>query len=202
MTRITISAVVMMATSHAAFAGPVEVPPPLPPVIVETCPLSFDCFYGGLELGYGMGEGTEDISPTLSRTLDYDGHAYGAFAGYNVQNGAMIYGGELRYLHLNLEDATTGVEFNDVLDIRARLGYAVSDQSMVYGAAGYSVANATAITDFDMTGFNYGVGAEYNLSESFFLGVDLTGRDLEGTSGVLDLEGTVNTATLRIGFRF
>lgn len=208
MTRITVCVAVLLGSTTMAFAGPIEVPHAPPPVYVEpeNCVLAFDCFYAGIEFGYGMGEGdqTDGIigGPIVVTPLDYDGAVYGAFAGYNFQNGNMIYGGELRYLHLNLNDAAAGFEVNSTLDLRARLGFAASDQLMVYGALGWSIADATAAADFDMDGFNYGIGAEYNVSESFFVGADFTGRQLEGSLGVVDHEGTVNTATLRVGFRF
>jgi opacity protein-like surface antigen len=208
MTRFTLCAAVLLGSATAAFAGPIDVPHAPPPVYVEpeNCALAFDCFYAGIELGFGMGEGDEfeDIlgANQVITPLDYDGGAYGVFAGYNFQNGNMIYGGELRYLHLNLNDDASGFEVNSTLDLRARLGFAASEQLMVYGAAGWSIADATAAADFDMDGFNYGVGAEYNVSESFFVGADLTGRQLEGTQGIFTYEGTVNTATIRAGFRF
>lgn len=201
MHRFALSAALVLAASQTAYAGPVEVPPALPPVVVDNCPLDFDCFYVGLEYGHANGEGTSDVSPTFSVPLDFEGDIYGAFAGYNFQDGSLVYGGELRYLHLSFDNA--GVAIDSVLDARARVGFAVSDQILVYAAAGYSTASATAAAvDFNMTGFNYGIGAEYNVSERVFVGVDVTGRDLEGSVGVLDYESTVNAATLRLGFRF
>lgn len=201
MHRTTLAAALVLAASNTAFAGPVEVPPALPPVIVDPCPLAFDCFYLGLEYGHANGEGTGGVTGGPPLALDFDGDIYGAFAGYNVQNGSLVYGGEVRYLHLSFNSA--GVEIDTVLDARARVGFAVSDQILVYGAAGYSTASATAAAvDFNMTGFNYGIGAEYNVSESFFVGVDVTGRDVEGSVGILDYDSTINSATLRLGFRF
>lgn len=204
MHRFSMAAAFVLAASQTAYAGPIEVPPALPPVIVENCPLAFDCFYAGLEIGYGQGDGTESlIGRPLDAPFDFDGEVYGVFAGYNFQNGSTIYGGELRYMHTNLEDAAAGLEVNSILDLRVRVGFVASDNLMVYGAAGWTIAQATAAaTDFDMNGFNYGIGAEYNISDSFFVGADVTGRQLDGTLGAFDYESTVNTATIRAGFRF
>lgn len=208
MTRTLACAAVLLGSTTMAFAGPIVVPDAPPPVYVEpeNCALAFDCFYAGIEFGFGMGEGDETFDPQgtapIVTPLDFDGEVYGAFAGYNFQNGNTIYGGELRYLHLNLNDAVVGLEVNSVLDLRARIGFAASEQLMVYGAAGWTLADATAAADFDMDGFNYGIGAEYNINESVFVGADLTGRQLEGSLGINDYETTVNTATLRVGFRF
>ncbi|MBF9042050.1 outer membrane beta-barrel protein [Rhodobacterales bacterium HKCCE4037] len=207
MTRLTISAAALMAITTPVFAGPVEVPPPPPPVYVEPerCPLAFDCFYLGLEVGYGHGTGNQlggTQTAPLNIDLDYDGAVYGAFAGYNFQNGAMVYGGEVRFLHGNIADDTTGFEVNSLIDLRGRIGYAPSDSFMVYGALGYTLAQATAASDFDMDGFNAGIGAEFNVSESFFIGADLTARQLEGTLGGTEYDADVHTATIRAGFRF
>lgn len=205
MSRIALSVTTLLLSASAAVAGPIAVPPAPPPVVIapERCAQAFDCFYLGLEAGVGHGSGTESTTQTIfSQDLDYDGEVYGIFGGYNFQNDNLVYGGEVRYLHLNLNDDVTGFEVNSVLDLRARIGFVASERLMVYGAAGYSMADATAASDFDMTGFNIGAGVEFNVSESLFLGVDLTGRDLEGSLGIFDYEGTVNTATLRVGFRF
>ncbi|OAN73996.1 hypothetical protein A8B78_17780 [Jannaschia sp. EhC01] len=202
MHRFTISAALALAATSPALAGPVDVPPPLPPVIVDNCPLAFDCLYAGLELGYGQGDGDESVTGGPTIPLDFDGEVYGAFAGYNFQNGSTVFGGEVRYLHTNLTDGVAGFEVNSLLDLRARVGFAMGQDFMVYGAAGWTMAQATAAADFDMDGYNYGIGVEYNLSESFFLGADVTGRQLEGSQGGFDYETTVNTATIRAGFRF
>lgn len=201
MTRTPLTLTALLLSTSAAFAGPVDVPPVLPPVVIVPDE-PFEGAYIGLE--YGHGSGSVDASVTGGPVISYDldGEAYGAFAGYNVQNGSLIYGGELRYLHLNLEDPTAVFQVDSVLDLRARVGFAASDQLLIYGAAGYSIAQATVVTGFDMTGFNYGAGVEYNVTERWFLGADVTARDLEGTLGAVTYDGMVNTATLRVGFRF
>ncbi len=202
MTRITLTTTALILSTTAAFAGPVDVPPPPPPVVVAADD-PFEGFYIGLEYGHSQTSGAEieDGDPPESFNIDND-TVFGAFAGYNVQEGALVYGGEIRYLHIDLVDATTGFTMDSVLDIRARLGYALNDAAMVYGALGYSTGDATDVTSFDMSGFNYGVGAEYNLTESIFLGVDYTGRQLEGERPGFSYEADVNTLTLRAGLRF
>ncbi len=191
----------LAVTASTAFAGPADVPPPPPPVIVPV-EEPFEGFYVGLEYGHGTGSADEQAIGAPLRTIDYDGEAYGAFAGYNFQNGSIVYGGEIRYLHLTFEDALATFTVDSVVDVRARVGFAPSDQFLIYAAAGYSMAQATSGVSFDMTGFNYGVGAEYNVTDSFFVGADYTARQLEGDHGAFTVEGDVNTATLRVGFRF
>lgn len=207
MLRITMSTALLIATAQTASAGPVVVPPPPPPVIVESCPLAFDCFYIGLEIGHSFSDAVQNEQNGGTGgfgTYDLDeGLVWGAFAGYNFQNGSLVYGGELRYLSLDIEDPLALYTIDSVVEARARVGFAASDAILLYGAIGYSSASAEiGATSFNMTGLNYGVGAEYNINEQFFVGADYTARMLEGSNGIFDYEADVNTATLRVGFRF
>lgn len=202
MIRITLSTAFLLSTAFTAFAGPVDVPPPLPPVVIADEP--FEGFYVGLEYGFAQGDITREdlLTAPVPLTFEPDGSVWGGFAGYNVQNGSLIYGGEVRLLHF--DGVSEGVfEFEDVLDIRARVGFAASDALMIYGALGYSTASAVAGgVDVDLDGFNYGAGVEYNLTESWFVGADVTGRQVDGETPFFSYDGTLNTATLRVGFRF
>jgi opacity protein-like surface antigen len=71
---------------------------------------------------------------------------------------------------------------------------------LFYAALGYSWSSFDPGFggSVDLDGMNFGLGAEYNLSDSFFVGADYTGRSLEGGGYEADL----NTVTLRAGFRF
>lgn len=207
MTRslLSFSAAALAATITTALAGPVEVPPPPPPVIVAVDD-PFEGFYVGLEVGHAFGDIVVEEAGDPPETLDLeDGTAYGIFAGYNVQNGALIYGGELRYLVVDADPtpAFPNVFVENIFDLRGRVGYAIGARAMVYGAAGYSVVGGdSAAGSLSMTGFNYGLGAEFNVSESFFLGVDYTGREVTESVPGFDFDATVNTLTLRAGLRF
>lgn len=54
-------------------------------------------------------------------------------------------------------------------------------------------------------GHNWGLGAEYNVGESMFVGVDYTMRQMQGSAGNFggpDYDLDVNTLTARVGWRF
>ncbi len=202
MLRVTsCAAAIVAASATIAFAGGTATPPPAAVVIAPEPPsLAFEGPYAGLEFGLLQPSLTEDGTTDLD--LD-DGSGYGLFAGYNIQNGSLVYGGELRYVVFQDAIGLGGAEIENVIDLRARVGFAASEQLMVYGAAGYSMADATnGATSVDLEGFSYGIGMEYNINERLFLGADFTGRDLEGDAGGLTYEGDANTATLRLGLRF
>ncbi len=206
MTRFALTTTALVLSTTAAVAGPVDVPPPPPPVYVEEerCGQSFDCFYVGLEYGLGQADITRNDLQTVPVPLTFDpeGSVWGGFAGYNVQNGSLVYGGEVRMLHF-IDVSVADFEVDDVIDIRGRIGVAASEDLLLYAAAGYSTANATAGgVDVDLDGFNFGAGIEYNVTERFFVGADFTAREVEGETPVFSYDGSLNTATLRIGFRF
>lgn len=197
---------IALAGPIAALAEGGQALPPPPPLIVapERCTAAFDCAYIGLEYGHVSGDWTEQ-GPTAPLALPMnDGDALGVFAGYNWQNGNLVYGGEVRYLSFSDYTAAPGAAFSidNVLDLRARLGFA-ADRVLFYGALGYSMGDGTAPGGpLDLDGINIGLGAEFNVTESIFVGVDYTARDMEGTVGAFTYEGDVNTLTLRLGLRF
>jgi opacity protein-like surface antigen len=125
------------------------------------------------------------------------------FAGYNFQNGNLVYGPEVTLWSVNATLAGP-VELNRLADIRGRLGWAAGD-ALFYGALGWSwgrYENTSSGFDIDMDGHNIGLGVEYNVTESVFVGVDYTRRSIEGSEAAIDVELDVDTLTLRGGFRF
>jgi opacity protein-like surface antigen len=195
-TLLTTTTLLLFATGALAEGG--NAAPPPPPVVVEpeTCPDAFDCAYIGLEAGLARADGTVN-GDVLG--LSDDETAIGVFGGYNVQNGNLVFGGEARYLSFEMPGGITGSALNDVFDLRGRVGVA-SGSFLGYAALGYSWSayDPGGGGSVDVDGMNFGVGAEYNVSEDFFVGADYTGRSLEGGAYEIDL----NTLTLRAGFRF
>jgi opacity protein-like surface antigen len=138
--------------------------------------------------------------------FDEDGHAYGGFVGYNFQRGNVVFGGELRGLMLNdvsrsyeadddtrqqrartARDFSASFEVDYVVDLRARVGFAAGD-ALLYAAGGLSRAGLSGelcgfgsceSMDDTASGFNAGLGVEYNVTESMFVGADYTMRWLE-----------------------
>jgi opacity protein-like surface antigen len=205
----TINAVCALLSSAAWAAGPE--PTTVEPVVVApvaTAPVQFAGFYGGLSVGSASADGTFTFDTTGGPvTGPYEPESettYGAFAGYNFQNGNFAYGIDTQYLSLgNLEDLNA--EIGDTWDLRARAG--VQNGSLLfYASLGWSWASVTQTTtgnDNTLDGMNYGLGLEYQTGSAFFLGADYTMRDLDGAvSDFEQLDADVDTLTVRAGYRF
>ncbi|MGC9419742.1 MAG: outer membrane protein [Rhodovulum sp.] len=173
---------------------------PAPEETAMTTPVpqvgAFDGFYIGAAAGRASGDG----SP-----FDFgDGTPYGLIAGYNVQQGRLVYGVELGHSAFDDLDYLS-LEIDRVTDLRGRVGYVTGDL-MVYGAVGWAWAhaqNTSTGADGDLDGASFGVGAEYNVNERFFVGADYTVRDVSGTFGAaVDMDVDLNSLSLRVGFRF
>jgi opacity protein-like surface antigen len=204
-------AVALSASATIAQAdGPTEAVVEAPSAVAIAAPvaMSFAGAYGGLEYGRASSSGIASLALTGGGTSDSprsfnDGDAFGVFGGYNFQNGRFVYGGELRYLSFNGLDGVLNTNIENVFDVRGRLGVAAGS-FLFYGALGWSwVDTSSATSDGSLDGLSYGLGAEYNLTDRFMIGLDYTARDMDGTfSPNAAYDGDVDTFTLRAGLRF
>ncbi|EBA11094.1 outer membrane protein [Roseobacter sp. CCS2] len=116
------------------------------------------------------------------------------FAGYQLQQGDFVIGGELSLGQAN------GVRFEDVdgldtdvrlVDVKARVGYDLGD-ALVYGVAGFSQSRLLDIDEDDLegldletsTGVNYGFGVDYRVTEQFTVGAEYLIRELTAEDDV------------------
>ncbi|SHL49036.1 outer membrane immunogenic protein [Roseovarius marisflavi] len=119
----------------------------------------WDGFYGGLALGYTDLDAKHSYSNGApSGNSSPDGALYGAFAGYAVQSGQMVYGAEVDFegseasgSYTNLTGATSAgrSELNWQGSVRAVVGYAGNlgpNPALFYATGGY------AYGDFDFRG--------------------------------------------------
>lgn len=202
MRKILSVSIAAIFAASAAFGGTL-VPVPADPIpTVPAAPMVTDWsgFYVGALAGIQNGELTAPTIPGFSRNIDAT--TYGGFAGYNFQQGNIVYGVEVA---AQMGDATIGglaFDFDYLVDARARLGYAAGDV-LVYAAGGYSNGQITrAGTSLDMSGFNVGAGVELAVNDNFFLGGEYIYRDLSGTSFGTGFDYKTHAIQLRAGFRF
>ncbi|MCR8723696.1 outer membrane protein [Frigidibacter sp. ROC022] len=192
----TLAPVLLATPLFAGGPGPVVVEEaPVAPVPAAAPITDWSGFYAGL--GYAQSTGSLKNG---TRTDFNDGDGVSGFAGYNLQNGKFVYGGELSYTGLNdmTLTGTPSTELTDSIDLRARLGYTIG-RALPYITVGYSTANLdTATGSVDLDGVNYGLGLDYQVSDRVFLGADYSKRDLSGSG----LDADPETLGLRVGFKF
>jgi outer membrane immunogenic protein len=209
MTRLTASTLAaLLYTTGLAIAGGVAEPSQPHAVITPPEPVAddaFEGFYVGLAFGHVGGDGREEGGANNGPfDIDRDS-AFGAFGGYNHQNGNLVLGAELAAwpVDTTISDGST-FELNRLTDLRGRVGWATGDV-LVYGALGWSWArteNTVTGSEVDHDGHNLGRGVEYNITETLFLGLDYTTRGLDGEERGVEYDMDVNTLSLRGGFRF
>ena len=210
MNKLMLATAALTAFAVPGFAGGPMVVPEDPVTAYDTVPVSPAVDWSGPYAGLSYGRGSGDANDGLA-TYDFDrGTAAGVFLGYNVQRGHLVFGGELAYSSISdmtLAGAGGDDSLDSMLDLRGRLGFSAG-RALVYGAVGYSRGEMTVnSTDrATISGTSLGVGIDYLVTNSVFLGVDYTSRKLDGTAegglAGFDIDATVNTVGLRLGLKF
>ncbi|PJI92043.1 putative outer membrane protein [Yoonia maricola] len=166
--------------------------------------------YAGLSLGQSTSgemsaddEGFTDVS-----TFETD-PILSAFGGYQIQQGLIIYGGEIEIARQTNVDQRfdDGDELSfdaSFIDLKARAGYDLG-YSMVYGVLGYSQVNAEAAAgeDVDFDGASFGLGVDYQFNDQFTLGAEYLARRTTGTNDDgIDADVDFDTLAVRASFNF
>ncbi len=202
----TILAAVASATLLSAPAlagGPAVVPEDPTPLAPEPVAVhDWSGFYAGLS--YGSAGGDIQFVPGSSAELG-SGTIGGAYLGFLVQRGSLVYGGELAYSDVKNTTFDSFEGIDTAFDLKARLGFA-ANRTLVYGVLGYSRADLFVDGgEWTLTGMSYGLGAEFALSDRVSLGLEYLTRDLEGDEAggfPVAAEGNLDTLNLRLTFSF
>ncbi len=157
--------------------------------------------------GFDFGLGTFDLN---------DDTSFSGFAGYQMQDGNLVYGGEIvlgRASDGGTPDASIDGLETTAVDIKGRVGYVFEDRFLAYGTAGFTQLT----TEFDVEGvdgeadadgFIVGVGVDYLMTDNIVLGAEFTRRQVEGAlpedvfEEPVDIDLDVNTFELRASFKF
>ncbi|MBW6505643.1 MAG: outer membrane beta-barrel protein [Rhodobacteraceae bacterium] len=192
--------------ASTALAGGYVAPVTEAPVFAPVAPRVHDWSgaYAGLKAGQTSGDWEYD-GGTYFGTLDA-GTTIGGFAGYNLQRGNLVFGGEIGLTHLGVSEPTyTFLEFSNFLEVKGRLGYAM-DRVMVFGTLGYMAGTITDTwgpTDYDVRGMTYGLGVEFMVTNNIFAGLEYQRAALKGEYLVPDdVAVDLDTVALRVGFQF
>lgn len=179
----------------AAFAGGYVAPVvPAEPIVV-TQPaavpgVDWTGFYAGLQYGQGDLEGS--YGGVSADAGDFD--ALGVHAGYNHDFGKYVLGAELDYNKVELDDVDGD---GDLVRLKGRAG-ADLGRFMPYVTLG--VAHLSA--DDSETGFMYGLGADFMVTEKFTMGLEYANHKFDDVGGVDGLDAEADLLQIRASYRF
>ncbi len=195
-TALLLSISPMMANAGSIAAPIIE------QVILTPPPATGEFYIGG---AFALNGGVDDTG-TGGPGFPISGNMFGVFAGYNVtSNAPFIYGLEGAYLFGGaIPSIPAGAGLTYMIDAKARLGFRLGGQAMIYGVAGgsFSTYDDGGGAAIPVAGFNYGAGVEYRINPSVFIGVEYLARSLSGNDGIVNPELTVNSTQFRVGFVF
>lgn len=195
-----LAAALAVATAAPAFAGSLSQPavdnsavaPAIDPIDLMDAQMSTDWTGGYIGLGLG--------STNVGGDVDGDGTTLGLHAGYNMDLGDFVVGGELAYNPMDVEFDGGAGDFTS-MTAKVRGGY---DMGTVLPYVSLGVQRGTIDTaggDLTDTGMVYGVGVDYMLNQSMVLGGELSRAsydDFDGTGADVD----TTTLGVRLSMKF
>ncbi|ESZ74346.1 outer membrane protein [Mesorhizobium sp. L103C105A0] len=201
----------LFALSGTAFAADVvSEEPPAPAPIAELPVASWAGPYAGLSAGYGFSghAKVQDGGPDI-KTKGFVG---GVFGGYQWQQENFVYGAEADLGYNGVKGDSGGVNSKGGFEgsLRARLGYAVTPEILLYGTGGGALKNQKISVPGDsdsntMLGWTAGVGTDIKITDNVFGRVEYRYTDFGSKS--FDSVGTKvkesdNRVTFGVGMKF
>ncbi|MBJ6370313.1 outer membrane protein [Sedimentitalea arenosa] len=146
-------------------------------------------------VGAGLGYGVVDVSNNVPGGEDY---MFGLHGGYRYDFGDWVVGGELEYDWSDIDVANNTVTLDNVSRLKLNLGYDFGP-GMSYLIVGAAEAYTSGLGDD--SGYLYGIGAAYQVTEQWIVSGEVLQHDFDdfNASG-LDVEAT--TVNFRASFRF
>lgn len=146
----------------------------------------------------GADIGTAEIDVDGSLEVDGDGDSFGFFAGYTIQDGALVYGGEVDFDSTDYTIGGGAVTVDSTMRLKGRLGTELGG-GFAYGTAGLVQASSDELGDGN--GYLFGAGYDFPVSPNITLGAELLGHSFEdyNDSG---LDVGVTTLKARVAFNF
>ena len=201
----------LFALSGTAFAADVvSEEPPAPAPIAELPVASWAGPYAGVSVGYGFSGHAKvhDGGPDI-KTKGFVG---GVFGGYQWQQENFVYGAEAELGYNGVKGDDNGIDSKAGFEgsLRARLGYAVTPEILLYGTGGGALKNQKISVPGDsdsntMLGWTAGVGTDIKITDNVFGRVEYRYTDFGSKS--FDSVGTKvkesdNRVTFGVGMKF
>jgi outer membrane immunogenic protein len=202
----------LFALSGTAYAADVvQEEPPAPAPIAELPVASWAGPYAGINLGYGFSGRTKEKDTGFE--TDTKGFVGSVFGGYQWQQDNFVYGGEaeLGYNGVKGDDNSVHSKAGFEGSLRARLGYAVTPEILLYGTGGLAgrslKVDDSAIPASDratMLGWTAGVGTDIKLTDNVFGRVEYRYTDFGSKSfdGIGKVKASDNRVTFGVGMKF
>jgi len=203
----------LFALGGTAFAADVvQEEPPAPAPVAQLPVASWAGPYAGISVGYGF-SGHANLQD-YNNNIGTKGFVGGVFGGYNWQQENFVYGveGDLGYNGNSGTDNDFKSKSGFEGSLRARLGYAVSPDILLYGTAG-GAGESLKVTDQladvsqskGMLGWTAGVGTDIKLTDNVFGRVehrytDFGSKDFGSTIG--KVKSSDNRVTFGVGMKF
>jgi outer membrane immunogenic protein len=226
MRNLILAGGIVLGTAASAAAGTFAAAPAEPALMAPApapAPMAYNWAggYAGVGLSYGRTTNTADFDGDLSPFWPNGrGAGLSGLAGFNWQNGAMVYGVE-GHLGLNRirgtgtfdEEDARETELGMTASLRGRVGFAV-DRTLFFGTAGIASARVsnTLFGDEDArtaSGTVLGIGVEHAINNGLHIRGDLEQYRFRGES-IFNFEETftgdvrtrANVARISAVFRF
>ncbi len=211
-TATALGLIAFMGMNAANAADVIMEEPPAPAPIEELPVASWAGPYVGLSAGYAFGGESEDES--FNNSIDTDGFVGGAFAGYNWETGGIVAGVEadIGYSGVEGDNAGTEVESGVEGSLRARLGYVVTPDVLLYTTAGgaakqMEVTEGGVSDDNTMVGWTAGVGTDVKITQQVFGRVeyrytDYGSEEFTTAGGTGDVDAKDHRITFGVGMKF
>ncbi len=168
-------------------------------------------FYVGGQVSASTGTGMyyeNGVLNPFSATLT--GKQLGVFAGYNFNVGSFVLGGEAAYSKGQIAfDAFPAYYVDNMFDLKLRAGKSFGPV-LVYGVVGGSFGSYTRNTfeTLSSSGFSYGAGVDYQVSDRIFVGLEYLSRDIMSVPSTRRIvpkttyRQVLGSVQLRVGVRF
>ncbi|AZV22794.1 porin family protein [Mesorhizobium sp. M1066] len=202
----------LFALSGTAYAADVvSEEPPAPAPIAELPVASWAGPYAGLNVGYGFSGRTKEKDFDVE--TDTKGFVGSVFGGYQWQQENFVYGAEAELGYNGVKGDDNGIDSKAGFEgsLRARLGYAVSPEILLYGTGGLAGRSLkvedTVLGASDratMLGWTAGVGTDIKLTDNVFGRVEYRYTDFGSKSfdGIGKVKATDNRVTFGVGMKF
>jgi len=185
--------------------------PPVPAAPMEEPPLNtWSGPYAGVTLGYAFG-GETDVDDVVDTSIDTDGFNAGGFVGYNYQVGNIVAGAEADLGYSWQDGENGGIESESGLEgsLRARLGYTITPNILLYATAGAAakqleVSDGAGIDgDETMIGYTAGVGTDIMVTEQVFGRVEYRYTDFGSEDfGTTEVDDKDHRVLFGLGVKF